>query len=40
VQKMFEFNFEVNEPDSSDIAESPFNKPKLDQDRVLQRKLQ
>ncbi|XP_034472981.1 histidine protein methyltransferase 1 homolog isoform X2 [Drosophila innubila] len=33
---MFEFNFEVNEPDSSDIAESPFNKPKLHQDRVVQ----
>lgn len=28
---MFEFNFEVNEPDSSDTAESPFKKPKSDQ---------
>jgi len=27
---MFEFNFEVNEPDSSETAESPFKKQKSD----------
>lgn len=35
---MFEFNFEVNEPNSSN-GESPFDKPKLDQDKVDHRKF-